>query len=477
MDGNPLAEVEAVTSDSRTVTKNTLFVAVTGAKADGNRYVEMATQKGASVIVSEAEKPSALASDVTWIRVASTRHAVSEIAAIWYPTQPAYTVAVTGTDGKTSTADFFRQISELTGKKAASIGTLGVLGSAREYPALNTTPDPILLHRTLSEIAQEGITHVGLEASSHGLDQHRLHGVNVCAAAFTNLSRDHLDYHLTMENYFAAKLKLFTEVLKKDGVAVINADSPYFAAIQSACEARGHRVVSYGKAARDYVIHSITPTTHGLNIHTVIHGQPCDFLMPLIGSFQVYNFMAALGMAEICGIDPHLALQKIAAIKGVPGRLEYVASHPQHAAPVYVDYAHTPAALENILKIMRPHIEGKLHVVFGCGGDRDAGKRPEMGISAATYADAVVVTDDNPRSESPDLIRAAILKPLTPAQQQKTRSIGDRKEAIAFAIGSLQKGDGLVIAGKGHEKTQIIGNTVIPFDDAAVAREIMAGIQ
>jgi UDP-N-acetylmuramoyl-L-alanyl-D-glutamate--2,6-diaminopimelate ligase len=475
--GDAQLPFRAITSDSRNVADGTLFIAVKGVAADGNIYVSNALSSGASGVVSELPRPENLRVNTVWVQVENSRRAVCDIAAAWYHDQPEYVVAVTGTDGKTSTADFYRQIASIAGKHSASIGTLGVLGASREYPALNTTPDPILLHRTLSELAGECVSHVALEASSHGLDQHRLHGVQIHAAAFTNLSRDHLDYHQTMERYFEAKLKLFTEVLKPGGLAVINADTPYFSDIASACKSQGKNVASYGKSAQDYVLRSIRPVENGLFIDAVIQQKPYSFVLPMVGSFQAYNFMAALGMCNACGIDTDIVIRNIHELKGVPGRLEQVASHPAHGAPIFIDYAHTPAALENILKILRPHIEGKLHVVFGCGGDRDTGKRPQMGLAAVAFADAVVVTDDNPRSENPQLIRDSIFAPMSSDQKLKARNIGDRKEAIAFAIQSLQKGDGLVIAGKGHEKTQTIGTRVIPFDDADVAKQIVTEIR
>ena len=466
-----------ITSDSRKVSNGAMFIAVKGAASDGSQFISSAISNGASIIVSEAPPPQVLNNDIGYIQVKDSRRAVYQIASNWYARQPEYVVAVTGTDGKTSTADFFRQICTLAGKKSVSIGTLGVIGSIREYPALNTTPDPILLHEMLSELAGESVTHASLEASSHGLDQFRLHGARIHTAAFTNLTRDHLDYHGTMEAYFAAKLKLFTEVMEPGGTAIINADSSYFEPIAHAVKTRGATVLSYGKSGHDFVILNMHPSDTGIAVQSKILGNTRDFILPMIGSFQVYNFLAALGMATACGISVDKTLENIHLLKGVSGRLEQVAAHPVNGANIYIDYAHTPAALENILKLVRPHVQNKLHVVFGCGGDRDKGKRPQMGLAALQYADAVIVTDDNPRNENPESIRAEILKPLSGEQLQNLKTIADRKEAIAFAIHSLQKGDGLVIAGKGHERSQIIAGKSYPFDDAEVARNVVQEIK
>jgi UDP-N-acetylmuramoyl-L-alanyl-D-glutamate--2,6-diaminopimelate ligase len=390
------------------------------------------------------------------------------MAAAFYARQPEHIVAVTGTNGKTSTAWFTQQLWEALGLRAASLGTLGIRGL--EIEALRnakltsmTTPDMVSLMATLADIAVSKVDHLAMEASSHGLSQYRLDGVRIQAAAFTNLTRDHLDYHPDMDDYFAAKARLFSEVLAEGGVAVLNADVPEFKRLADICAQRNITVLDYGRNAQAIRLVERTALAQGQALVIAIHGKNYNVTLPLVGEFMVMNALAALGLvlAELPERAGDL-VQALGTLKGAPGRLQFVPGHKD--AAVYVDYAHTPDALENILKSLRPHTEGKLYCVVGCGGDRDPGKRPIMGRLAATLADVAVITDDNPRSEDPAKIRAAMMQDAPGAQE-----IGDRRAAIGWAVAQLNKGDVLVIAGKGHEQGQIIAGRVEPFDDVEEA--------
>lgn len=468
--GDAAVLVTDITADSRAVKPGTLFVALRGVSVDGTQYIPDALQRGAVGIVLDRESPLGMATTAAILHVADARSAISSLADALYPQQPEFQYAVTGTDGKTSTADFLRQLAGMLGHKSASIGTLGLRSEIdmlnKQFPAINTSPEPVLTRRILSSLADAGITHVAIEASSHGLDQKRLDGLRFKAAAFTNLTRDHLDYHGSVEAYGAAKSRLFSEVLPITGLAVLNRDDAMFASLQAIFEKRGIRVRSFGYSeGADYRIVSITPHAGGLDAALHIGGKSYTVSLPLYGAFQLQNILAALAMldlkpAEIEGVvKTHLA-----RLKGVPGRLEKVAEY--NGAPIFVDYAHTPAALANILKTLRPHTAKKLRVLFGAGGDRDKGKRPEMGAAASEFADVVMVTDDNPRSEDPAAIRAAILAAAKTAQE-----IPDRAAAIIAAVQQLEPGDVLVVAGKGHETTQTIGTQSIHFSDAEHIRK------
>ena len=332
-----------------------------------------------------------------------------------------------------------------------------------------TTPDPVNLHRTLGQLARDGVTHVAMEASSHGLDQFRLDGVSVAAAAFTNLTRDHLDYHHDMESYWKAKRRLFSEVMPPRRGAVINADSPYAADLAAHCRRQGHRILTYGRSGEAITLASVTPTAHGQDIELVVAATRRRIHLPLAGTFQAANAACALGLVLACdGSAAAAAVAALERLEGVPGRLQHVATTPSGAA-VYVDYAHTPDALETILTALRPHAARRLIVVFGCGGDRDAGKRPEMGRIATELADMAIVTDDNPRGEDPAAIRAQVM-----AGAPGAREIGDRHAAIRVAVRELGPGDLLVLAGKGHETGQIFKDRTLPFDDAVEARRAVA---
>ena len=470
--GDAQVMIDAITTDSRAVKPGTLFAAMPGVSADGATYIPDALRAGAAAILMAADSRSDVVATVPVIRVADMRVAVSALAAAFYPAQPQYCVAITGTDGKTSTADFVRQLAVASGLDAASLGTLGLRSAHAAldaaFPAKNTSPEPILLHQTLQALSSAGVRVCAIETSSHGLDQKRADGVKFAAGAFTNLTRDHLDYHRTLEAYFAAKARLFDGVLGAGGLAVINRDDAHFAALKTICDARHIRVLSFGtSSAADYQILSVTPHADGLDATLMLCGERYAISLPLYGAFQLSNMLTAMGLLTATGLHASAMVPLLPSLRGVPGRLEKIASY--RGAPIFIDYAHTPAALENILKTLRPHTAKKLHVVFGCGGDRDAGKRPEMGAVASQFADEVIVTDDNPRSENAAAIRAAIMAAAPGATE-----VPDRDAAIRAAIQKLQPSDVLVVAGKGHETTQTIGNQVIPFNDADHIRKAVA---
>ncbi|MEW6450599.1 MAG: UDP-N-acetylmuramoyl-L-alanyl-D-glutamate--2,6-diaminopimelate ligase [Pseudomonadota bacterium] len=450
-------EIGGITADSRAVKKGDLFVAMAGSKADGLRFVDPAVKAGAAAVMAERVLDT-LPEGAAFVKVENARRALALAAARLYPRQPKTIAAVTGTSGKTSVAAFTRQIWIALGYQSASIGTIGVVTPTREVYGSLTTPDPVALHKQLDELACEGITHLAMEASSHGLDQHRLDGVRVAAAGFTNLSRDHMDYHPTVEHYLAAKLRLFEALLIDGGTAVIDADHEHSDAVVAAARKRNVKLLTVGVKGEG--IRLISTSIDGFaQALTLEHaGKRYDVKLPLVGAFQVENALVASGLVIGTGGDPAKVFAALAHLKGAPGRLDFTGE--RNGAPIFVDYAHKPDALAKTLEALRPYVKSKLVVVFGCGGDRDAGKRPLMGAIAAEMADRVIVTDDNPRSENPVAIRAAILKASPGAIE-----IGDRREAIRSAISGLQRGDVLVIAGKGHETGQIVGDRVLPFSD------------
>lgn len=452
-------DVLGLSADSRTVQKDYVFFAVPGTKADGLAFVPQALERGASAIV--AEKAPSQDGNFAVILTNDTRAALSSAAARFYPRQPETIVAVTGTSGKTSIASFVRQIWLHLGYQAASLGTIGLVKpSGATYGSL-TTPDPISLHQTLDSIAGEGVTHLALEASSHGLDQKRLDGVRLSAGAFTNLSRDHLDYHATLEDYFAAKMRLFQTLLKPGQSAVIDADSDYAQRAIDCCEKRGLRVFSTGVNGQGLRLLESRAENFASILTIGFSNETISIKLSLIGAFQISNALVAAGLCIATGSPPKAVLTALEKLEGAPGRLELIGQ--KNGAPVFVDYAHKPDALEKVLYTLRPYVENRLIVVFGCGGDRDQGKRPIMGEIGARLADICIVTDDNPRFEEPALIRTAILEGAKgPA---KVEEIGGRGAAIDHAVSLLQKGDILLIAGKGHETGQIIGDQVLPFSD------------
>ncbi len=460
------SDIAGITSDSRRVGPGYVFAALPGSKADGRAFIADALARGAAAVLADADTPG----PGPFVRDRNPRRRLALMAARFYASQPATVVAVTGTSGKTSTASYCQQIWGRLGHKAASIGTLGIRGPGVDRYGALTTPDPVALHADLATLAKAGVTHLAMEASSHGLDQYRLDGVRLSAGGFTNLARDHLDYHATIESYRAAKWRLFGELLPNGAGAVLNADSPEFPALRNVCAQRGLALLPYGRA---------TPTA-GVQLQDV-EPQPGRLLLSfryrdnayraevaLAGTFQAWNVLCALGLVLSVGAPPGEAAAALGALAGAPGRMELAARHP-NGAPIYVDYAHKPDALEAVLKEVRPQVKGKLAVVFGCGGDRDRGKRPIMGGIAVRLADRVYVTDDNPRSERPAAIRKEIM-----AAARGAVEIGDRAEAIAAAVAGLLPGDVLVIAGKGHEQGQIVGDKVLPFDDMEVARKAAA---
>jgi UDP-N-acetylmuramoyl-L-alanyl-D-glutamate--2,6-diaminopimelate ligase len=454
--------ITGITADSRSVVEGSVFVAVSGAKADGLRFVPDAIAKGASVVISDQLVPEGLPQGTIFLTVKDPRRMLALIAQRFAPGLPKTIVAVTGTAGKSSVAEFARQIFAFCGHRAASIGTIGIVtDKGADYGSL-TTPDPVTLHQSLDQLSADGITHVAMEASSHGIDQRRLDGVPLAAAAFTNLGRDHLDYHPTIEDYLEAKIRLFDALLQPGGFAVINADGDRSADVIAACLKRNHRIFSTGRNGLDLKLLENTPRNFAQSLVIEYESKKHKLVLPLTGDFQVENALVAAGLALVTGCEIKDVVSAMRKLQGVKGRLELVGRVGK--APVFVDYAHKPEALQHVLQTLKPSTSGKLVVVFGCGGDRDKGKRPIMGQIAARFADKVIVTDDNPRSETPSDIRAAILDAAPGAIE-----IGDRAEAIRHAIDHLTKDDALVIAGKGHETGQIIKGEVLPFSDHAVA--------
>lgn len=458
--------VKGLTADSRKVEPGFLFAALSGTRADGREFIDEATTKGAVAILTDTsfEPEDSL---LPCFREKNPRQMLARLASRFYGAEPEVLAAVTGTNGKTSVAYFTRAIWQAMGLPAASIGTLGVVLPDRTLTLGYTTPDPILLHKTLTYLVGHGINHAVIEASSHGLDQYRLDGARIISAAFTNLTRDHLDYHHSSEDYLNAKLGLISRVLDKEGTAVLNADAEVFPAFLRAARDRGVDILSYGKAGEQIKLLKIVPRSDGQIITVDIMGMRQEIMLPLAGEFQVMNALCALGLVIGAGGDATVASQALSKVTNVPGRLELVARLANNAA-IYVDYAHSPDALETVLEAVRNHARGQIHVVFGCGGDRDKGKRPEMGRIAGLYADHAIVTDDNPRTEDPARIRAEIIIACPEA-----KNIPDRFDAIEEAIKALKPDDILVVAGKGHEEGQVIGTETIPFNDKAAVQKIV----
>jgi UDP-N-acetylmuramoyl-L-alanyl-D-glutamate--2,6-diaminopimelate ligase len=468
--------VSGIAADSRKVMKGTVFVAMPGSKADGAVFIPQALAAGAAAVVGEIERPSQLDEGIAYVRMPDVRRSLALAAARFYPEQPGTIAAVTGTSGKSSVADFARQFFAALGRKSASLGTLGVVTPEGAAYGSLTTPDPIALHETLDRLAGEGVTHLAMEASSHGIDQRRLDGVRLAAAGFTNLGHDHLDYHETMEAYRDAKLRLFESLLPDGSTAVVNADGACAALFLEAAAARGLDVMSTGRAGDTMKL--VESRREGFSQRLTIAFHPpgaavqrYKVILPLVGDFQAENALLAAGL--VVGTEGNTAADQVFAafsnIKGVPGRLERVGE--VDGALCIIDYAHKPDALAHVLDALRPFTLGRLVCVFGCGGDRDRGKRPVMGRIAIEKADVVIVTDDNPRSENPSAIRAEIL-----AGASAAREIGDRAEAIHTAVRELRAGDVLVVAGKGHETGQIIGDRTLPFSDHEVLRAAIAEV-
>ena len=453
-------EVHGIAMDSRAVKSGDLFFALSGSKTDGARFVDAAISAGAIAIAGDHPPPGERA--VPFVAVQNPRRALALAAAKFFPRQPATIAAVTGTSGKTSVAAFARQIWLRLGHASASIGTIGLVSPKRTIYGSLTTPDPVALHRQLDEIARDGVSHLALEASSHGLDQFRLDGVRIAAGGFTNLSRDHMDYHPDVAHYLAAKLRLFRDLVPPGGAAVISADHDCSQAVIDAARERKLLTMTVGLKGdgAGEGIRLVGAEIDGLAQKLMLEhrGRKHAVRLPLVGEFQVENALVAAGLAIGTGSAPQAVFSALEHLEGAKGRLERVGEH--NGASIFVDYAHKPDALAKALQALRPYAKRKLVVVFGAGGDRDAGKRPLMGAIASDNADSVIVTDDNPRSEKPEAIRAAIL-----AEAKGACEIGDRTEAIRTAIAGLQSGDALLIAGKGHETGQIVGDKILPFSD------------
>jgi UDP-N-acetylmuramoyl-L-alanyl-D-glutamate--2,6-diaminopimelate ligase len=459
----PQAEAIAVSGlavDSRLVRPGDLFFALAGHKTDGARFIDAAIASGAVAVAGDHPPQGVLS--VPFVTTPNPRRALALAAARFYPRQPATIAAVTGTSGKTSVAAFTRQIWLRLGHASASIGTIGLVSPKRTIYGSLTTPDPIALHRQLDEIAMEGVTHLAFEASSHGLDQYRLDGVRISAGGFTNLSRDHMDYHPDVAHYLAAKLRLFRDLVAPDGTAVISADHDCSQAVIDVARARKLRILAVGRNGdgRGEGIRLVEAEIDGFAQKLTLEhrGERQAVRLPLVGEFQIENALVSAGLAIGTGSEADQVFEALEHLEGAKGRLERVGE--RNGASIFVDYAHKPDALAKALQALRPYAKGRLVVVFGAGGDRDAGKRPLMGEIASENADHVIVTDDNPRSEKPEAIRAAILAAVKGASE-----IGDRAEAINTAIAGLQPGDALLIAGKGHETGQIVGDRVLPFSD------------
>lgn len=459
-------EISALTLDSRQVKPGHLFAAMPGSNVDGIKFVPAAIEAGASAVMIADDADIGDVS-VPVVRAQDVRRSISLAAARFFGAQPATMAAVTGTAGKTSVASFLRQIWQQLDHRAAMIGTTGVFAPGRNDYGSLTTPDPVRLHELLAELATDQVTHCSMEASSHGLDQRRLDGVRLAAAGFTNLGRDHLDYHADLHEYLAAKLRLFDTLMEAGQPAVVFADDPFSDPVIAACKRRGLDLCTVGHKGNFLCLKRLEQHRYS-QIGEIEHaGQIHRIELPLAGEFQMSNALVAAGLAIATGSDSAAALAALENIKGASGRLELI-GQTADGAPAYVDYAHKPEALENVLEALKPYTTGRLIVVFGCGGDRDPGKRPIMGEIAQRLADVVIVTDDNPRTEDAADVRSQIL-----AAVPKATEIGDRREAIEFAVGQMQSGDSLVVAGKGHEEGQIVGTQTLPFSDHQVVAQAL----
>ena len=458
--------------DSRRVDAGALFAALPGSQVHGANFIPAALQQGAAAILTDAVGAEIAArplseSHPALIVVEDPRQVLAYTAALWFGAQPQTMVAVTGTNGKTSVATFVRQIWMALGHEAVNLGTTGVEG-AWSYPLAHTTPEPITLHRALAAAAKAGVTHAAMEASSHGLDQRRLDGVQLAAAGFTNFTQDHLDYHHTFEEYFAAKAGLFRRVLPDEGVAVINMDDARGAEMRAIAAGRGQEVITVGRGLGDLSLVGQRYDGTGQDIRFSWHDRPFMARLNLIGGFQAENVLMACGLVIASGEEPERVFETLHELTTVRGRMQLAATR-ENGASVFVDYAHTPDAVATAIKALRPHVLGRLVAIVGAGGDRDAGKRPLMGQAAHDNADLVIVTDDNPRSEDPAAIRAAVKGGAPEAIE-----VGDRAEAILRGVAMLEPGDALLVCGKGHETGQVVGSDVLPFDDVEQASMAVA---
>ncbi|WHZ33889.1 UDP-N-acetylmuramoyl-L-alanyl-D-glutamate--2,6-diaminopimelate ligase [Sagittula sp. MA-2] len=460
-------KVTGLAVDSRDVREGYLFAALPGTRVHGAEFIQYALRMGAGAVLTDAAGAKIAAdvlggADAALIVAEDPRQALAYTSALWFGAQPETMVAVTGTNGKTSVATFTRQIWQELGLRAVNVGTTGVEGDW-SAPLKHTTPEPITLHRMLAGAAEAGVTHAAMEASSHGLSQRRLDGVQLMAAGFTNFTQDHLDYHTSFEDYFAEKAGLFARVLPEDGVAVINIDDPRGVDMVAIARARGQEVLTVGREAADICLEAQRFDATGQEIRLSFEGEVRQERLGLIGGFQAENVLLAAGLVIACGGDPDDVFDVLPLLGTVRGRMQLAAMRDNGAA-VFVDYAHTPDAVATAIQALRPHVMGRLVAIVGAGGDRDTGKRPLMGQAAAEFADSVIVTDDNPRSEDPASIRAMVMEGAPEALE-----VGDRAEAILRGVDALGPGDALLICGKGHETGQIVGDTVYPFDDAEQA--------
>jgi UDP-N-acetylmuramoyl-L-alanyl-D-glutamate--2,6-diaminopimelate ligase len=460
----PGLSVEGVNADSRAILPGEAFFAVPGLRTHGDAFAEQAKARGAKAMVTD--RVPAGDPGIPLVIVEDVRRAYAQAAARQFAPQPETVVGVTGTNGKSSIVSFVRQIWTSCGMPAASVGTVGIETVTGLRPGELTTPDALSLHRDLAALKASGIDHVAMEASSQGLDQRRVDGVKFSAVAFTNLSRDHLDYHADMEAYRDAKLRLFSDLIVEGGAAVVNVDDPEYEPFMFAALGRGVTLMTVGKEGAWFEIGSVTNEGYGQRVEGRLVGEPVEFHLPLTGAFQASNAVVALGLAMAAGASKKGAMESLSKLKGARGRLELVGEH--NGAAIFVDYAHKPVALETALTALRPYASGRLHVVFGAGGDRDRGKRPMMGEIAGRLADQTVVTDDNPRTEDAAAIRAEIMAAVPGGTE-----IGDRRVAIQQAVKSLNRGDVLLIAGKGHEDYQIVGTTKHHFSDHEVVAETL----
>jgi UDP-N-acetylmuramoyl-L-alanyl-D-glutamate--2,6-diaminopimelate ligase len=459
------SEVTGFAIDHRKVARGSVFGAFKGAVFNGEDFIGQAVDRGAVAVVAG---PEAEVARVPLLADPEPRRLFAELAAKFYAPYPETVVAVTGTNGKTSTVEMTRQIWRMLGHRSASIGTLGVTTSDDQVKTGLTTPDIVTFLNNMAGLKRMGMTHVAYEASSHGLDQHRAEGVPLAAAAFTNFSRDHLDYHGTMEEYFEAKMRLFERLLPPGKPAVVWADDPKSEEVIERASAAGHELLTVGRKGQAIRLVEQTPTALGQTLMLEHAGKPYRLALPLIGAYQASNVLTAAGLVLATGGEWNATFSAMQRVAPVRGRLER-AVISRAGVPVYIDYAHTPDALEAAIAALRAHVEGRLITVFGAGGDRDQGKRPQMGTVASRLSDVVIVTDDNPRSEDPALIRSAIMAGASGAKE-----VPGRREAIAEAIRIARSGDIVLVAGKGHETGQIVGDRVLPFDDALVARECAA---
>ena len=454
-----VTSLKGLTLDSREVKPGYLFAAVPGVKLDGRDYIGAAIDAGASYILAPEGTEFPANDNVVFVTDVNPRRRFAQLAAAFYGKQPEVIAAVTGTNGKTSSVIFAQQLWEMAGVKSVAMGSLGFMGAVEKEFENTNTQEPVQLHGNLKGLAEEGVTHVAMEATSQGLDQCRMHGVDLKVAGFTNLTQDHLDYHGDMDAYLESKLLLFTEILRRDGVAVLNADVPEYEAVKAKCG----RVVSYGFQGEDLKILDAKPSAHGMDVTLRVFGEEVRIDFPLAGEFQLMNALCAFGMA---GVDCDLDIRFLEKLRPVPGRLQFVGGHPAGAG-IYVDYSHKPDALKIALETLRPFARGRLVCLVGCGGDRDRGKRPLMGRIASELADFVIITDDNPRSEVPADIRAEMIAGI---EKDNFVEVDDRGRAIHDAIGDLKECDVFLIAGKGHEQGQIFADRVELFDDVAQAQ-------